>query len=243
MPGAGTFLHRLRRDQRGITGLETAIILIAFVVVASVFAYTVLTAGIFSSQKSSEAVHTGLTEARSSIVLRAGTLGFMDAVDIDGSTLTADGVNAVTKISLTVGVALQGTSVDLTPSYRVNPATGYLEASGLANTFVVNYLDDRQHLANIAWTLGFSGANDGDYSLEGTERAVLTIWLVDYRYDPVAGLYYTLGDDDTDPFIDGQNNLLGSTRAFTIELLPPVGAPVSIEKIVPQGLNPVMDLH
>ena len=31
-----------RRDERGITGLETAIILIAFVVVASVFAYTVL---------------------------------------------------------------------------------------------------------------------------------------------------------------------------------------------------------
>ncbi|HUV53535.1 MAG TPA: archaellin/type IV pilin N-terminal domain-containing protein, partial [Dehalococcoidia bacterium] len=41
----------MRRDERGITGLETAIILIAFVVVASVFAYTVLSAGIFSSQK------------------------------------------------------------------------------------------------------------------------------------------------------------------------------------------------
>ncbi len=31
-------MNRLGRDQRGITGLETAIILIAFVVVASVFA-------------------------------------------------------------------------------------------------------------------------------------------------------------------------------------------------------------
>lgn len=36
------------RNQRGITGLETAIVLIAFVAVASVFAYTVLAAGIFS---------------------------------------------------------------------------------------------------------------------------------------------------------------------------------------------------
>jgi flagellin-like protein len=33
-------------SQRGITGLETAIILIAFVVVASVFAFTVLSTGI-----------------------------------------------------------------------------------------------------------------------------------------------------------------------------------------------------
>jgi flagellin-like protein len=36
-------------SERGITGLETAIILIAFVVVASVFAFTVLATGIFAS--------------------------------------------------------------------------------------------------------------------------------------------------------------------------------------------------
>ncbi len=55
-------LERLRGDSRGITGLETAIILIAFVVVASVFAYTVLSAGIFSSEKGKEAVHSGLKQ-------------------------------------------------------------------------------------------------------------------------------------------------------------------------------------
>ncbi len=36
------------KQQRGITGIETAIILIAFVIVASVFAYVVLSAGLFS---------------------------------------------------------------------------------------------------------------------------------------------------------------------------------------------------
>ena len=36
----------LSRDEKGITGLETAIILIAFVVVAAVFAYTTLSAGL-----------------------------------------------------------------------------------------------------------------------------------------------------------------------------------------------------
>ena len=39
-------------SQRGITGLETAIILIAFVVVASVFAFTVISTGIFTSETS-----------------------------------------------------------------------------------------------------------------------------------------------------------------------------------------------
>ena len=49
-------LVRHGRDQSGITGLETAIILIAFVVVASVFAFTVLSTGIFSAERGKETV-------------------------------------------------------------------------------------------------------------------------------------------------------------------------------------------
>ena len=41
-------LRNLHRRQRGMTGLETAIILIAFVSVASVLAFSVLSAVIFS---------------------------------------------------------------------------------------------------------------------------------------------------------------------------------------------------
>ena len=55
-------VQRIKDDQSGITGLETAIILIAFVMVASTLAYVVLTAGLYSSQKAKEAVHAGLAE-------------------------------------------------------------------------------------------------------------------------------------------------------------------------------------
>ena len=58
------------RGQAGITGLETAIILIAFVVVASVFAFTVLSTGLFSAERGKETVHAGLKEARGSMALR-----------------------------------------------------------------------------------------------------------------------------------------------------------------------------
>ena len=58
------WMYKLTSDragaQRGITGLETAIILIAFVVVASVFAFTVLSTGIFSSERSKETVFAAL---------------------------------------------------------------------------------------------------------------------------------------------------------------------------------------
>jgi len=43
-------LKRLVRGEQGITGLETAIILVAFVVVAAVFSFAVLSAGTFSTR-------------------------------------------------------------------------------------------------------------------------------------------------------------------------------------------------
>ena len=76
-------MKRLGRDQRGITGLETAIILIAFVVVASVFAYTVLSAGVFSSEKGKEAIHAGLAQARGSMEL----VGSVKATSIAATTI------------------------------------------------------------------------------------------------------------------------------------------------------------
>ena len=63
------------RDQAGITGLETAIILIAFVVVASVFAFTVLSTGIFSAERGKETVYAGLEEARGTLEPRGGMIG------------------------------------------------------------------------------------------------------------------------------------------------------------------------
>jgi len=64
------FDKSLIRDQRGITGLETAIVLIAFVVVASVFAFAVLSTGLLSSEKSKETVLGGLEETSSTITIR-----------------------------------------------------------------------------------------------------------------------------------------------------------------------------
>src|SRR2546423_8142246 len=71
------FMRNARRrmqDERGITGLETAIILIAFVVVATVFAFIVLTTGIFSAERGKETVYAGLQKARGTLELRGGVV-------------------------------------------------------------------------------------------------------------------------------------------------------------------------
>ena len=84
-------LRRIHREERGITGLETAIILIAFVVVATIFAFVVLTTGIFSAERGKETVFAGLSKARGTMEVRGGVVA-----SATGSPL------AVTNISFTV---------------------------------------------------------------------------------------------------------------------------------------------
>ena len=62
------------KDQKGITGLETAIVLIAFVVVAAAFAFTVITTGLFSSEKAAETATAGLGEASTSLTPKGSAL-------------------------------------------------------------------------------------------------------------------------------------------------------------------------
>ena len=64
------------RAQTGITGLETAIVLIAFVVVASVFAFAVLSTGLLSSEKSKETVLGGLEETSSTLSIRGDIINW-----------------------------------------------------------------------------------------------------------------------------------------------------------------------
>jgi flagellin FlaB len=59
----------MRKDEKGFTGLEAAIVLTAFVVVAAVFSYVVLNAGFFTTDKAKEVVHTGVEQATSALVL------------------------------------------------------------------------------------------------------------------------------------------------------------------------------
>ena len=67
-------IHQSARAQHqdGLTGIETAIILIAFVVVAAVFSFTVLTGGIFSSEQSKEAIYSGLRDSSGALRLVGG---------------------------------------------------------------------------------------------------------------------------------------------------------------------------
>lgn len=65
-------------DEDAFTGLEAAIVLIAFVVVAAVFSYVALGAGFFASQKSQAVLHTAVGQASSSVQVSGSIIGKAD---------------------------------------------------------------------------------------------------------------------------------------------------------------------
>ena len=91
---------RVLRDQRGITGLETAIVLIAFVVVASVFAFAVLSTGLLSSEKAKTTVAGSIEESGVAIAVKgsiiaheSSTSGVIERLQIPIISVTDDSVD------------------------------------------------------------------------------------------------------------------------------------------------------
>ena len=94
--------NKFIKDENGFTGLEAAIVLIAFVVVAAVFSYVMLGAGFFTTQKSQEVVHTGVTQASSSVELSG------DLIARGNVALTL-----INDLTLTLQLTSGGSSVDM----------------------------------------------------------------------------------------------------------------------------------
>lgn len=92
-------MNSKQSDDQGFTGLEAAIVLIAFVVVAAVFSYVVLGAGFFTTQKAQETVHTSVQQASSTLEIVGNVYG-------TGST------SSISYINFTLALAPGGTPVD-----------------------------------------------------------------------------------------------------------------------------------
>ena len=97
-------LRRFARNKKAISGLETAIVLIAFVIVASAFAYAVLNMGFLATQKSQQVVLGGLQAASSALVVDGPVYGYSTDPGPNGN---------LTSIIFWLKTASAATSVDL----------------------------------------------------------------------------------------------------------------------------------
>ena len=213
-------LKKFLNREKGITGLETAIILIAFVVVAAVFAYTTLSAGLFSTQKSQEAVYSGLKEAQSTLELKGNVIATANGT---GSTAR------VQQVSFTVSNVLGGEAIDFTPPTAAGTATG-VAANTSTNKVVINYVDQSQTVNDLYWTITKLGGSDADDLLESNEKFKVTI----------GG-----GTAGTAPgnLIDALTTNLDINTEFSLIIQTPVGAVLEIERTTPAYIDAIMNLR
>jgi len=146
-------VNQLHNDQSGASALETAIILIAFVVVASVFAFTILSAGSASTEQSEEAIYAGLANVQSSMTTKGAIIATSDGTDVES-------------VVFTLALASGGDPVNITDTSGATPA----------NVIVIDYRDDAQASSNLDWA-AVEVVGDGDNMLEADEQFQITVDL------------------------------------------------------------------
>jgi len=193
-------LRKIFERQQGITGIETAIILIAFVIVASVFAYVVLSAGLFSTQKAKEAIHAGLDEAKSTIEIKGNIYGKMES-------------SVLTEVYFTVATTTGGDMIDFT------------DTSNSTNLVIISYSDAYQIFPTVNWTMTKLNTSDPDNLLDKNELFMITVDLscVSVNATP--------------------EQLPGPYHEFQLEVKPPVGAVLVLERTIPARVDQIINLY
>lgn len=154
-----------RKDDKAFTGLESAIVLTAFVVVAAVFSYVVLGAGFTTSDTAKKTIDEGVKQTTSSVELAGDVI----AQSTDPSTsATVD----------TILVTLQLTAGQSPVDIGANSDEGML---------VVTYADSELYAPQVEWSKAPVGADDTDDVLEQHEKVQLTITVPDNSLLKTAG--------------------------------------------------------
>jgi flagellin FlaB len=125
-------MKQIKSDDNGFTGLEAAIVLIAFVVVAAVFSYVVLGAGFFTTQKSQETVYKGVEQASTNLQMIGNVYG-----------IASEPESGISEIRFSIGLAPGAPSIDLqglkivfsTPQTSPVPLSHTMNAEPDVNTF------------------------------------------------------------------------------------------------------------
>ena len=182
-------------EERGITGLETAIVLIAFVVVSSVFAFAALSTGLFSSDQAKETIRSGLSEARGTLELRGAVIA--EDTDVNGD---------MDKVYFQVANAAGGEPIDLTQGKTI-----------------IRYSDSSQSVifdTSALFSVSAIGDADSDNLLEPGEIYEISL----------LGMESNLATN------------LANSKTFSVEVIPPQGAVLFIERTTPVVVAKYNDL-
>ena len=207
-------MMKLFKNEDAFTGLEAAIVLIAFVVVAAVFSYVMLGAGFYATGEAQKVVHTGSQQASSSLEIIGNVYGY------NVSDEATDFSTKLDYIVFTVGNTAGGTPIDITQ-------------------MLVTYV-----CGEVSEVITYDSDSSVVVSGSGTEPGSVTIsdktWTVIQTYNDVGTRNHLL--ESGEQFVLAvrfpEDKPTNNVR-FSVNLHPAVGAVYPIERTVPPYLNRV----
>ncbi len=244
--------------ERGVTGLETAIVLIAFVVASSVLAFGSLSTGVFSSDKTKETA-------------KAGVHGAISALEIRGVKGTAT-VTATT--SQPIGAGDGSTTTFWMANAPLIPGSHSVAIDGIPQTYGTTYsLDYDTGLVTFVDAPASSSEITADYTyyVVGSVKITLSSVLDGYPVDMTGGktivtyldpdsvqtdiTNYTLtkyGSADADNLLEAGETFelsvdvssygLTDYDDFILQIKSATGAVVGIGRAIPARVQTIMDL-
>jgi len=196
------------KKDNAFTGLEAAIVLIAFVVVAAIFSYVMLGAGFFATQKAQEVTYAGVKQTTSNLI-PGGTL--YGSVNGTGATASLEEL----QLSLTVPVGGQSQQLkDLLITFSQE------------NKIPWNF----NHSTSVR-PGSFTIVSCSEDVIVGGERLTAI-------YDPSDLISSESVLVPPGNSCDAVLQIAGGPTAghwFQLEIKPPVGAPTTFRKTIPTG--------
>ncbi|MCV0409536.1 archaellin/type IV pilin N-terminal domain-containing protein [Nitrosopumilus sp.] len=228
-----------RHSHRGVIGVESAIVMIAFVIVAAALAFVVLNMGFTTSQKAKTTIISGLGESSSSMQVAGKVIGVGctsssngcstpylnataypikitsggDAVDLSAATTAVKYVsNSIEYDDIYSGTVTDAEYRSLADAFRGAVDNSLTNFSGVMNP--VNQTVVTNTAAFIYWSVSGSTINS---ILDDGEHAILAV-----------------------AFEDGERPT--SLDTVRVEIIPATGASLSVERQVPTITTSVVDL-
>jgi len=211
------FLKKLSKSTRGIVGIEAAIVLIAFIIIAAALSYVVINMGFYTTQKTKETMQTGLDES-------------LSALQLDGvvTAKTNESSSEILYMLVPAKLSAGRASIDLkTESIIVSV---YLQNATFLNIYQGAETSSGTTWDDLSTTLALTDSQakfaiyngDGDTVLESNEKAFLMIQL-----------------DSTS--VDG---MIGDYETVKVEVRTPKGAALTVVRTAPGGMpeNSFIDL-
>ncbi|MEM2160766.1 MAG: archaellin/type IV pilin N-terminal domain-containing protein [Candidatus Nitrosotenuis sp.] len=228
-----------RQSHRGVIGVESAIVMIAFVIVAAALAFVVLNMGFSTTQKAKTAIVSSLGEASSSMEIAGKVTGY-------GCTTSAGGCGTTTKLNVTsvpIKVVSGGDSVNL---QNTTASIKYLSNSYQYDNIYVGPLTGNTYSsvssaftgANSELATTFTSTIHPISKAEPSTTKAIIYWTVRSNSNAILDQ----GEHAVIAIAHGANERPVALDKVRIEVVIPSGAPLTVERNIPNITTSVVDL-